>query len=388
MNLIRQIFIVTALGFKSLPQRFWTSMVIVVGLGATIGVLLSMMSMTTGISRAYLNAGDPGRAIVVSQGAESEGNSSISRATAPLIMDAPGIAKDRDGKPMADRALNMGVPVLRTNGTKAYTTMRGFGPKGVALRPEFHMVAGRMFEAGKREMIVGIGTQATFQNMKIGDHIIMPDGPWPIVGVYSTGDVLDGQVIGDTETVMNALHKQAYNSVLVRLASASGAMESFKGAMTTNPAISVTVTRHSDWYKKIADQSTTGLVIIAYVVGAVMAIGALFGCLNTMYAAVSARGREIATLRALGFAALPVAVSVILETMVLAVVGALIGAAIAWLLYDGKRDAFGQTVFFLTVSPGLVGFGVLWAVLVAFLGGLAPSIRAARRPVVEALRAT
>jgi putative ABC transport system permease protein len=175
--------------------------------------------------------------------------------------------------------------------------------------------------------------------------------------------------------------------VLVRLTS-PGSLDVFKRAMTTNPAISVTVSRPSDWYKKIADQSTTGLVIIAYVVGAVMAIGALFGCLNTMYAAVSARGREIATLRAIGFSAFPVAVSVILEAVLLAVAGALIGAAIAWFLYDGKRDAFGNTVFFLSVSPGLIGLGVMWACIVALLGGLAPSIRAARRPVVEALRAT
>ena len=387
MNLIRQIFIVAALNFRSLPQRFWTSMVIVVGLGATIGVLLSMMSMTSGISRAYLKAGDAGRAIIVSLGAENEGSSSISRATAPLIMDAPGIAKDKDGKPLADRGLNMGIPVLRTNGTKAYTTMRGFGPKGAAVRPEFHIVQGRMIQPGKREMVVGIGTQAVFQNMKIGDSIIMPDGPWPIVGVYSTGDILDGQIVGDTETVLNALHKQAYNSILVRLTEPAS-LDTFKRAITTNPAISVTVTRHSDWYKKIADQSTTGLVIIAYVVGAVMAIGALFGCLNTMYAAVSARGREIATLRAIGFSAFPVAVSVILEAVVLAVAGALIGAAIAWFLYDGKRDAFGNTVFFLSVSPHLIVLGVIWAIVVALLGGLAPSIRAARRPVVEALRAT
>jgi putative ABC transport system permease protein len=306
---------------------------------------------------------------------------------APLIMDAPGIAKGKDGKPLADRALNMGVPVLRANGTKAYTTLRGFGPNGVAVRPEFHMVSGRMFRPGKREMIVGIGTQTMFQHMKIGDTIIMPDGEWPIVGVFATGDILDGQVIGDTETVMNALHKKGYNSILVRLTSPD-ALDTFKRAMTTNPAISVTVTRHSDWYKKIADQQTTGLIIIAYVVAAVMAIGALFGCLNTMYAAVSARGREIATLRALGFAAFPVAVSVMIEAVALAASGALIGAAIAWLSYDGKRDAFGNTVFFLSVSPGLVGLGVAWAIVVALLGGLAPSIRAARRPVVEALRAT
>ncbi len=385
--MIRQIFIVTALNFRSLPQRFWTSMVIVVGLGATIGVMLSMMSMTTGIARAYLNAGDPGRAIVVSQGADGETSSSIARNMAPLIMDAPGIAKGRDGKPLADRATNMGIPVLRTNGTKAYTNLRGFGPNGVALRPEFHMVSGRMFRPGKREMIVGVGTQTAFQHMGIGDSIIMPDGEWPIVGVFSTGDILDGQIIGDTETVMNALHKQAYNSILVRLASPDS-LDAFKRAMTTNPAISVTVARHSDWYRKIADQNTTGLIIIAYVVGAVMALGALFGCLNTMYAAVSVRGREIATLRALGFSAFPVALSVIFEAVALAATGALIGAAIAWLLYDGKRDAFGNAVFFLTVSPGLVGLGVLWAIGVALLGGIAPSVRAARRPVVEALRAT
>jgi putative ABC transport system permease protein len=223
--------------------------------------------------------------------------------------------------------------------------------------------------------------------MGIGDKIIMPDGEWPIVGIYSTGDILDGQIIGDTETIMNALHRQGYNSILVRLTSPDS-LGVFKRAMTINPAIQVMVTRHSDWYKKLADQSTTGLIIIAYVVGVVMAIGALFGCLNTMYAAVSARGREIATLRALGFSAFPVAVSVVVEAMLLAVTGALIGAAIAWLLYDGKRDAFGNTVFFLTVSRHLVGLGILWAVVVALLGGLMPSIRAARRPVVEALRAT
>src|ERR1700748_449177 len=170
MNMIRQIFIVAALNFKSLPQRFWTSMVIVVGLGATIGVLLSMMSMTTGISRAYLKAGDVGRAIVVSLGAENEGNSTISRAMAPLITDAPGIARDKDGKPLADRALNMGVPILRANGTKAYTTMRGFGPKGVALRPEFHMVRGRMFQTGKREVVVGVGGPTLFHEMPIRAH--------------------------------------------------------------------------------------------------------------------------------------------------------------------------------------------------------------------------
>ena len=385
--MLRQIWIVSALNFRSLKSRFWQSMVIVVGLGATIGVLLSMMSMTAGMKQAYFNSGDPDRAIVTSQGADAEGQSSISRADAPVIMDAPGIAKDKDGRPLADRALNMGLPVLRVNGTKGYTTLRGFGPKGVALRPEFHLVAGRMFYPGKRELIVGVGAQAMFQHMKIGDHVIMPNGEWPIVGSYTTGDILDGQLIGDTETMLTALNRTTYNSILVRL-TAQDALSTFRRAVTTNPALQMTVTRHSDWYKKVSDQATGLLAVLAYVVGTVMAIGALFGCLNTMYAAVSTRGREIATLRALGYGAFPVAVSVILESVVLAVAGALIGAAIAWALNDGRTGTWGVNIFRLTVSPSLVMLGVTWAVVVALTGGLLPSIRAARRPVVEALRAT
>lgn len=384
--MLHQIFVVSALNFRSLRQRFWQSMVIVVGLGATIGVLLSMMSMTSGMEQIYFNAGDPGRAIVVSQGAESEGTSFISRADSSVIMDAPGIAKDKDGRPLADRALNMFLPALRKNGTKGFTTLRGFGPKGVALRPEFHMLAGRMFVPGKRELIVGVGAQAIFQRMKIGDKVILPNGQWPIVGVYTTGDILDGQLIGDTETLLTALNRSAYNSILVRLATPNS-LNVFSKALTTNPALQVTVARHSDWYKRISSQATGLLAVLAYVIGVVMAMGALFGCLNTMYVVVAARAREIATLRALGYGAFPVAVSVILEALTLAIAGALIGALIAWGLNDGKQAVWGVNIFIMRVSPALVGLGVSWAVVVALLGGLLPSIRAARLSVVEALRA-
>jgi putative ABC transport system permease protein len=387
MNILRQIWIVSILNFKSLRQRFWQSLVIVIGMGCVIGVLLSMLSMTEGMHQAYLNTGDPGRALVVSAGSESEGNSSIPRAQARIIMDAPGIAKAPDGSPMADPGMNAGVPVLRLNGAKAYTNLRGFGPKGIMLRPEFHMVAGRMFGRGTRELIVGVGAQGQFQHMAIGDKVILPDGEWPIVGSYTTGDLLDGQLIGDTETVMLAVRRKAYNSVLARLTSYDS-LSVFKGALTTNPALSVSVERQSDWYKKISAGFSTFFNVIAYGVGIIMAVGALFGCLNTMYAAVSARGREIATLRAIGYGAFPVAMSVILEAMALSVTGALIGAAIAWSLYNGVQTGFGNNVFHLTVSPALIGVAILWAIAVALLGGILPSIRAARRPVVEALRAT
>jgi putative ABC transport system permease protein len=387
MNLLRQTVAICAMNFSNLKSRFWPSMVIVAGLGATIGVLLSMMSVTQGIRQVYINSGDRMRAIVVSANADGEGESAITRAEAALIVDAPGIARGPDGKPLADRGLNMGIPVLRKDGSKGYTTMRGYGPMAAKVRPEFHIIAGRMFHFGQREMVVGEGARFLFRNMNIGDDVILPGGPWRIVGVFRAGDITDGQVIGDTETMLTALHRNAYNSILVRLASYN-ALDTLKRALTTNPALSVKVERHSDWYNRAAGNNSNFLAKLAYAIGAVMAIGALFGCLNTMYSAVGARGREIATLRALGFSAIPVMVSVILEALVLAVGGALVGAGAAWLLYDGKQDFFGTNVFHLTVPPVLVGIGVIWAVVVALLGGLPPSIRAARRPVVDALRAT
>lgn len=387
MNALRQIIAVCALNFRGLGHRFWPSMVIVVGLGATIGVLLSMMSVTTGIRQVYLNSGSTMRAIIISKDAEGEGQSAITRAQAALIGDAPGIARGADGKPLADRGLNMGIPVLHKDGSKGYTTMRGYGPMAQQVRPEFHIIAGRMFRAGHREMVVGEGARFLFQHMNIGDDVILPGGPWKIVGVFHAGDITDGQVIGDTETLLTALHKTAYNSILVRLASYDS-LATLKRALTTNPALSVKVERHSDWYNKISGDSSRFLATLCYAIGIVMAIGALFGCLNTMYSAVSSRGREIATLRALGFSAASVAVSVILEALLLSIGGALIGAAVAFLLYDGKQDFFGTNVFHLSVSPALIGLGIVWAAVVALLGGLPPSVRAARRPVVEALRAS
>ena len=387
MNILRQIGIVSLINFRSIRLRLWRSLVIVVGMACVIGVLLSMLSLTEGMLAAYMQTGDPGRALVVSAGSQSEGNSTISRDKARLIMDAPGIAKAPDGSPMADPGINSGVPVYRLNGRQAYNNLRGFGPKGIMLRPEFHMVSGRMFRPGTRELIVGVSAKSQFKGMNVGDKVILPDGEWPIVGSYTTGDLLDGQLIGDTETVMKAIRRPSYNSVLVRLTSPSS-FATFKGALTTNPALAVDPILQTDWYKKISEGFSTFFKVVAYGIGSIMAVGALFGCLNTMYAAVAARGREIATLRAIGYSAFPVAMSVLLEAAVLSVTGALIGAGIAWALYDGVEGSFGSSVFKLTVSPALIGMAILWAGAVALLGGLLPSIRAARRPVVEALRAT
>ena len=243
--MLRQIWIVSVLNFKSLPSRFWQSMVIVVGLAATIGVMLSMLSVSAGMRQAYYASGDPNRAIVVTKGVEQEPQSTIARNQAPLIAVAPGIAKDKDGKPLADRTLMTSVPLLRKDGSKGFTTMRGLSDKGLGVRPEIKVVQGRMFQAGKRELIAGIGAQMMFRHMQIGDKVILPDGEWPIVGIFKSGDQLEGQLLGDTETLITTLHKPAYTTMLVRLASPDS-LNTVKKALTTNPALSVDVVRHSD----------------------------------------------------------------------------------------------------------------------------------------------
>jgi putative ABC transport system permease protein len=388
MNLLSQTIAVTGLNFKSLPRRFWPSLVIVVGMACVVGVLLAMLSVVEGYVRSEEQAGDPGRAIVIFNGIENEVASGLSRDAVAMIKDAPGIRKDSDGRPMADAEVMVGTPADRKSGLNSTVVIRGFGPEGLAIRPELKIVEGRMFRPGQHEMIVGIATHGQFSGMNIGDEVILPDGRWPIVGTFTTGgDILESELIADNDTLMSAIRKVAYNSVLVRLASMDS-INTLKSALTGNPALSVIVERHSDYYKHFTATLSGTFTAIAYFVGAIMGIGAVFGALNTMYSAVSARQREIATLRAIGFGALPVAASVVAEAMVLALLGALIGAGLAWLVFNNHQTAYFNNVFNLKVPPELIGLGLVWALAVAFLGGLLPSIRAARLPIVDALRAT
>ena len=387
MNLLRQIVIVSLLNFRNLRQRMWQSLVIVAGMTCVIGVLLSMLSMTEGLHAAYLGSGDPRNAIVVSRGTIFEINSAIARDKARLITTAPGIDRAQDGSPIADPVLLVGVPArLLKNGGTTSVTLRGFGEKGVMLQPAFHLVAGRMFRPGTHELIVGNLAQFRVKDMAVGDKVILPDGEWPIVGAFTTGDVLDGQLVGDTETLMPSLRRKAYTTVLARMASPAS-FTAFRGALTSNPALAVDVMRLPDWNAKATADFAAFMHVIVYGVGVILAVGALFACFNTMYTAVESRGREIATLRALGYGGFAVAVSVVLEAVLLSVAGALIGAGLAWSLYDGVLSGLGSDVFTLTVSSSMIATAVLWAIAVAVLGGILPSIQAARWTVAEALRA-
>ena len=390
MNALRQIAAVTGLSLRNLPNRLWPSLVIVAGMAAAIGVLIAILSLAAGYAELQRRTGDPGRAIILPETADTEGAGAISRGALGDIMAMPGIARDRDGASLADpEYVSILLANHRTPGrAPGLATLRGVGRKALALRPEIKIVAGRMFRPGARELIVGIALQPEFRGFDVGDKVIMQDGQWPVVGSFTTGgDILEGQIIGDAAVLMNAAKRNAFNSVIVRLDGPNG-LKALQQALAARPRLAVRVERQSEYYERTSQDTAGFFHAVAYAVGGIMALGALFGALNTMYSAVGARTREIATLRALGFGGLAVAVSVIVESVLLALAGALIGIGLAWALFNGQGYAFGEVLFHLAVSPALVAVGLAWALAVSLLGGIMPAIRAARLPVVDALRAT
>ena len=387
MNTLRQIAVLVSLNCRTLGRRAWQSLVIVVGMACVSGVLLSMLAVTEGMQRAYQTSGDPRNIIVVSRGSIREDNSAIPRDQARIIVNTQGIARAADGSPLADPGFVTGLPVqLKKNGVTGFVRLTTFGKMGPALRPSFHIVAGRMFRPGTHELIAGPLLQAKITGMQVGDKVTMPDGQWPIVGIFTTNDLLDGFLVGDTETVLQAMRRNSYNSIIARLASPE-VFPVLRGEVAHNPLLRVDVARLPDWNRRVSADSAAFFHVLIYGVSVILGIGAMFGCFNTMYDTVEARAREIATLRALGYGSFPVACSVILEASVLAVSGSLIGALIAWTLYNGVQGNLGWDFFTLTVSLSMFGMAVLWALAISIVGGFLPSLRAARLTVTDALRA-
>ena len=391
--MIRQILAVTGMNLRSLPQRVGTSWVIVVGIAVTVAVLVSVLAMNTGFNKTLANTGRADRAIVLRGGSNAELSSTISRENTQTIMDAPGVKKDADGKPIASAEMVAVVALpMKKTGTDANVTVRGIGPKAGLLRPEIHLVAGRMFQPGVRELIVGRSAEKQFAGVAIGDHISFRDSQWTVVGEFeSNEDAHESELMGDVETVLSAFRRNLFQSVTVMLQS-TDKFDAYKSALTTDPTLAVDVRREPDYYIEQSKQLSKLLNFVSVFVGGFMAVGAIFGALNTMYSAVSARMLEIATLRAIGFSAIPVVISVLIEALLLALLGGSIGAAAAWVLFNGNTSNtlganFTQVVFHLTVTPALLVSGITWACLIGLAGGLFPAIRAARLPVVEALRA-
>jgi len=389
---LKQIASVTTMNLRSVPQRLGSSSVIVVGIAGVVAVLLSLFALTRSLSGAVLATGSPDRVIVLRAGATGEFSSTLLVDAVATIKDAPGIARTDDGKPAATADFVAAVNLLRKeDGARAGLAVRGVDPSVMAVRPEIKIVSGRSFTPGLRELIVGRSALGEFQNVAIGDEVLLRDGRWTVVGVFESGaDANESGFMTDSATLLSAYQRTAVNSVTVRLTSPD-AYETLKTALTTNPTLSVSVERETDFYRRQSQEANQIFGLVGIAVGVFMGLGAIFAALNTMYSAVSARAREIATLRAIGFGATGVIASVLVEALILALIGAVVGAAISWLLFNGNTvnlgDSTGSIVFKMQVTPALLLLGVLLACSVGLIGGLLPALRAARLPVATALRA-
>jgi putative ABC transport system permease protein len=396
MSMLRQIGAVTAMNLKTLPQRAGTSLVIVIGIAGVVAVLVSVLAMSTGMIKTMSNSGRDDRAIVLREGAQTEIGSMLSREAARLIAEAPGVTRTADGKPVVSgEAFRLVNVFRRDDGTEVSVTLRGVGPQAQDVRPELKIVAGRMFEPAVNEIIVGKGAKSQFKGLEIGDVVRTRGASWTVVGEFeSAGDSHESELLTDAETLMSVERRNAFASMIVMLESVD-AFQAFKDSLTSNPALAVRVEREREYFAEASKTVARFISVIAYVVGGIMAIGAVFAALNTMYSAVSARLREIATLRAIGFGSTAMVISVLAEALLLSLIGAVIGAAAAWLFFNGNTvstsaaDSTGvgrQLVFDLTVDTQLVVLGIVWASVIGLIGGLLPGIRAARLPVATALR--
>ncbi len=388
MRALQQIMAVTLMSLRSIPDRLGSSLVVVIGMACAVGALVSILSMSAGFLRTMENTGNASRAIVLSDGALGEWGSTISRETVTTITDMPGVK----GDPIFKRVVSADyvgytVVIKKSNGLDAYVTIRGVGRANAALRPEIKLVSGRMFRPGQYEIITGVAAQSQFEGLKEGDRVSLPEGEWLVVGTFdSNGSSTESELITDAATLMSSMRTTAFKSFTVLLESPDS-LAQFKSAITSRPGPALQIERETDYYADQSKAFTKFLTTIAYVVGGIMGLGAMFGALNTMYSAVSSRTREIATLRALGFGAAAVVTSVMVEALVFCAAGALIGIGVAALLFNGNEHAMGGLVIRLAVTPQLAFMGTVFALALGLVGGLFPGIRAARLPVAEALRA-
>lgn len=395
MSTLRQIREIVWMNLQSIPQRWGASLVIVIGIAGVVAVLVAMLSMSAGLTRTLGSTGTRDRAIVLRAGSNAELSSFLDRALVTLIKQDPAIRRGSDGLPLASGEIIVITEVARRGESgSTNVTLRGVQPNAFELRPEVEIIEGRRFRPGLQEILVGDAARRQFEGLEVGRSLTFKGSGWMIVGVFrSNGDGHESELWADTEVVQGAFDRSGYSSVLAQLRSA-GDFDAFEARLRNDPQLTVDVEREVDFFTAQSETLTFLIRLLTNVITAIMAFGALFGALNTMYSAVSARTREIGTLRALGFGRLPVIASVMAESLVLAVVGGLIGAMLAYLMFNGTSvstlspGSFSQVAFNFAVTPALVLQGLAWALLIGFLGGFLPALRAARIPVTEALRAT
>lgn len=388
-----QLVAVTAMNLRNLPARLGTSMVAIVGIGGVVAVLVSLLSMGEGFRAALDLSGRDDVAMILRGGSNDELSSSFTREEYNVIVLAPGIARDERGPLVSGELYTIVDLPMRSTGTSANVPFRGVGERAVELREDFRIVAGRMFRPGQNEVIVGRGVFAQFGNVDLGREVTWGSQSWRVVGVFEAGGSVSESEVWADLVVLRGVYRRGNSVQIVRAQLTSpAALQTVRKALAHDPRINVTVRSEREFY---ADQSRILLALIKYVgttIAVLMGIGAVFAALNTMYSAVSARTREIATLRALGFGAAPVVTSVLLESAVLGMLGGVAGGLLVYFGLNGYQastlnwSSFSQLTFAFTVTPQLLLTGLWYSLLLGLVGGLLPGLRAARLPVTTGLR--
>jgi putative ABC transport system permease protein len=393
MNWFSQIVSITWFGLMSIPQRLGAVAATLIGIAGVVAVFVGVLSMAAGFTQAMAVSSSPDAAIVLRTGADSEMVSGFSREQTQIIGDSPSIARNAQG-PLSSAELFVIINLpKRSTGTDANVPLRGVEPAALRVRDNLKIVQGRMFDWGKDEVVVGSGAAREFAGLDVGGTIKVGRYQWPVVGMFSdNGSVSESEIWTDAKVLQAAYNRgDSFQSVRAKLTSPA-AFEQFKDSLTSNPQLTVKVSRQSDFYAQQSETMNRLITSLGYSVAFLMAIGAVFGALNTMYSAVATRTREIGTLRALGFGSGAVVVSLMLESLLLALIGGLVGGSLAYFAFNNFHTStmnfqtFSQVAFAFRVTPQLLVQGMMWAMVIGLLGGLLPAIRAARLPVATALR--
>lgn len=392
-NWFSQIGSVAAFNLRTLPERKGAAIAAAVGIAGVVAVLVGVLSIAEGFRKAMTVSGSEDVALVLRSGADSEMTSGLSHEDTRVISDAPGVARNPAGAlASAELFVIINLP-KRSTGTDANVPFRGVQEMAFPVRGNVEMVQGRKFQPGRNEVIVGAGAAREFAGLDLGKKLKIGQNEWDVVGVFSAGGgIAESEIWTDAAVLQPAYHRgDSFQSVYAKLTSAK-AFQEFKDALTSNPQLSVKVVRQSEFYAEQSTTITNFIRTVGVFVAALMALGALFGALNTMYSAVAARTREIATLRALGFGSSPVVLSILIESLLLALIGGGLGAAGAYFAFDGFTAAtinwqtFSQVAFAFAVTPQLLVSAIVWAAAIGLIGGLFPAVRAARLPIAAGLR--
>jgi putative ABC transport system permease protein len=378
---------------RSIRARWTSTIVAVLGIAGTVGVFVAMLSLAHGFKATLVASGSPGNALLLRAGSPSEMMGGVTLDSVRIVQDAPGIARDGAGPLITQEVVGVIPFPLITTGTDANVQVRGVSPNVLRIRTFVKMTQGRMFQPGLSELVVGRNATKTYAGMKLGDNVAFNGGNWKVVGIFDAGgSAFDSEVWCDSKILNDVLKRpdNIFQSVTVHLTSPA-AFTQFKDAIVADPRLNLDVTREIDYYAKQSTVMTTLITVLGGLVAGVMAIGAVFGALNTMYSAVAERGREIATMRAVGFSSWNVILSFLFEALLISFAGGILGCLFVlplngWTTSTMNFQTFSSLAFAFKITFSLLLMGVLFALVMGVLGGVFPAIRAARRPVAQALR--